>query len=144
MLVVMVGLPGSGKSTEVAKYMKGENTVVLSSDVFREVLCGDVNDQKHNAFVFETLYKAMEIALKENKDVIFDATNLTVKSRSKALALAKKYGSRTIAYVMDTPFADCLTRNANRSRSVPEDVIYSMRDRYVTPTIEEGFDNVII
>ena len=57
-LVVMVGLPGSGKSYYANKlYQEAVSpTVILSSDDYRKRLFGDENDQEHNDQVFKALY----------------------------------------------------------------------------------------
>jgi len=50
-IVVMVGLPGSGKST----YLARKNVVGLSSDVIRLWLADDESDQTIHDRVFQTL-----------------------------------------------------------------------------------------
>ena len=54
--VMVVGLPGSGKSTYIEKYYPGY--VIHSSDAIREELSGDVNNQNINkqAYVFNMIY----------------------------------------------------------------------------------------
>ena len=55
-LIVMVGVPGSGKST-YAKNTFSKTAEILSSDALRKELLGNENDQKHNDYVFAELYK---------------------------------------------------------------------------------------
>ena len=73
-LIVMVGLPGSGKST-IAKQLAEDNpnTLIFSSDAYREKICGDENDQSNNDLVFRTLHKDLREALLLGKNCIFDA-----------------------------------------------------------------------
>ena len=50
-IIVLVGLPGSGKSTWAAQQDAG----VLSSDAVRVLLTGSADNQNVNSLVFETL-----------------------------------------------------------------------------------------
>src|SRR5574344_881863 len=83
--IMMVGLPGSGKSTianNMPNYMECE---VFSSDKYREKVLGNENDQSNNQLVFQTMYKDMKAILTAGTNVILDATNVTRKSRAAAL-----------------------------------------------------------
>ena len=57
---MMVGLPGSGKSTATEYFAKVYNANIHSSDDIREEIFGDVNDQEHNKEVFEILHKRIK------------------------------------------------------------------------------------
>ena len=85
-LILVIGLPGSGKSTWVrekydyARLFQGKTTI-LSSDQVRQELFGDENDQTHNEEVFQYIKEVAVGRLKMGHRVIIDATNLTRKSR---------------------------------------------------------------
>ena len=81
---MVVGLPGSGKSTYIKNHFN-ENLHVHSSDVIREELSGDVNNQKINAQVFETLHKRVKDDLKNRISCFYDATNISWKKRKAFL-----------------------------------------------------------
>ena len=53
---MMVGLPGSGKSTYAEKLSKERSAIICSSDKVREDLYGDENSQSNNDEVFKLLY----------------------------------------------------------------------------------------
>lgn len=85
-LWVMCGLSGSGKSTIAKKLaQEHENTVIVSSDQIREELTGDYENQDRNDEVFQVFHKRIRENLENNKNVIADATNLTMKSRRAIL-----------------------------------------------------------
>ena len=88
-LNIMIGIPGSGKSNYAKKCLLTNNSVYLSSDDIRVELYG-FEDQTHNDVVFETMKKRTLNALKEGKDVIYDATNLNKKRRSGIISEARK------------------------------------------------------
>ena len=85
MLTVMVGLSGSGKSTIAKTELADENTVIVSSDAIREELCGTVEDQSKNLEVFKLFHERIRRNLEKKKNVIADATTLTMKSRRAIL-----------------------------------------------------------
>jgi predicted kinase len=140
-IVLLVGLPGSGKST----YAKRRGLPVLSSDVLRELLSGDVNNQNIHARVFATLRYLLRQRLAIGQPVtVVDATNLTRQERRPYREIARKLDVPIEAVHFDTPLEVCLARNAARGRIVPEDVIRRMAARLQPPTPGEGFARVTI
>ena len=115
--IMMVGLPGSGKSyqaQELAK--KNANIKVFSSDEYRKMLYGDANCQENPEKVFNMLYKDMMTHLAYGYDAIFDATNVTMKGRMHVLKMidSLKLYPRKIkktCYVVNTPFFMCVKRD---------------------------------
>ena len=78
---MMVGLPGSGKSTYAKQLSEETNAVICSSDTIREELYGDENSQDNNDEVFKILHSRIKENLKNGKNVIYDATNINSKRR---------------------------------------------------------------
>lgn len=78
-MVMLVGLPGSGKSTAAKVFSERKDCVVLSSDAIREELYGNVNDTEHNAKVFEVLHRRSRDLLRAGISVCIDSTNLSKK-----------------------------------------------------------------
>lgn len=144
-LIVMVGLPGSGKSTAAIELADIGNAKIFSSDDYRDKLLGDENDQSNNQLVFDTLYKDMiDCILISGQNVIFDATNITIKDRKRCLDKLSKYAINKVAYFMDTPYEQCIENDKNRSRSVGIDVISKFIAKFQFPQKYEGFDIVIM
>jgi predicted kinase len=83
-LIMMVGIPGAGKSTWIAQNAR-ENTVVVSPDDIRRELSGNVSDQTQNTKVWFLAKERTIAALRAGKDVILDATNVATKSRKRFL-----------------------------------------------------------
>ena len=65
--IMMVGLPGSGKSTYAKKLSDKVQITIYSSDAIREELFGDENCQTDNNEVFETLHKRVKDRLRNKK-----------------------------------------------------------------------------
>ena len=138
---MLLGLPGSGKSTfaNEAKYIK----VVLSSDSIREELYGSEDVQTDPSRVFDIMFKRTVEALTAGKNVIYDATNLGRKLRINTLDRLKKAVTQdfiTEAIVIYTDINEVKRRNASRARVVPEHVIDNMLKNFELPTYNEGWD----
>ena len=142
-LYIMVGIPGSGKSTVAKRYAADPDTksIIISSDKIRQELYGDKNCQSHNGKVFELAYKRIKENLKNGLDVIFDATNVTIKERKQAIRAGKEAGVHyTIAIVVTPPREICISRDKERNRTVGAEVIDKFIHRFEIPIKQEGFN----
>jgi predicted kinase len=145
---MLVGIPGSGKSTWVNNQSWAKSCVYLSSDKFIEDYATLVNKTYNEVFdeyiktAGQLLNKQAITANVAESDAIWDQTNLTVKSRASKLKIFPCY--KKIAVVFKTPEADELARRlANRpGKSIPDAVIASMTNIFEMPTIEEGFSEI--
>jgi len=142
-LCVMVGLPGSGKSTLAQILVAAHGFVVHSSDVIRFELYKDYGDTKHNNEVFNELHRRIKTDLMNGKNVIYDATNISMRRRMAFLREIKRIpGCEKIAIVVATPYEMCLERNKKREHQVPESVIARMYRNFYIPQLYEGWDAV--
>lgn len=138
---MLVGLPGSGKSTWAAR----QGTGILSSDAVREILTGDAENQAVNRLVFPTLRYLLVMRVKAGMETtILDATSLTPKERRAWVRAAEALGCDAEAVFFDTPLALCKSRNVARSRVVPEDVMDRFAERLIPPSEAEGFTKVTV
>ena len=140
--IMMCGLVGSGKSHYAQKLAKEYNATIFSSDALREELFGDVNDQDHNQELFLELHRRIKDCLQNNKSAIYDATNISYKRRMSFLQDLKHIPCEKICVLMATPYEECIYRNVNRDRKVPEHVIERMYYSFDVPWYYEGWDNI--
>lgn len=142
-LTLMVGLPGSGKST-YTKTKIDARTKILASDAIRKELYGFEEDQDHNDEVFNTLYSRARNFLSQGKDVLIDATNSSIENRKKALSHFEDLKIRRRAIVIENSVETCIKQDSLRRRVVGEKVIREFAENFSYPTREEGFDEIII
>lgn len=140
-LYIMIGIPGSGKSTYAKKHFP--NAVYVSRDEIRFDLVSENEEyfSKENE-VFTKFVNIINSNLKAGKDVVADATHLNPRSRTKLFSHLNidPTKTETIAVVMRTPLEVCLDRNENRkgTRSyVPPQVIKNMYSSFKEPTMKE-------
>ncbi|MGM9795755.1 MAG: AAA family ATPase, partial [Candidatus Aphodosoma sp.] len=113
--IMLIGLPGAGKSYWSKKYIqKNPDTILVSSDSIREEVFGDVNDQSHNGEVFNIVHQRVVAAIKNGRDVVLDATNLSRKRRIGFLKSIPDCLAEAIVFAI--PFEFCCKRNAARDR----------------------------
>lgn len=141
---MMIGVPGSGKSTLVEDSLKRicKGGVVVSSDAIREELYGDEADQGDPTVVFDLFYKRIRQYTTDEVTpyIIADATFNTAWSRKLFIRHIPE-NCKLVGLYINTPLHVSLSRNAQRSRCVPEDVINRMHRNLQKepPMLEEGF-----
>ena len=140
-LYVLIGPPASGKST-YAQTMKNNNTSILSSDDIRVELFGDASVQTNGDLVFGILYERMRNLLKENKNVVIDATNINPEMRKYVFDNLHGIDANVVAIVFNTPKEKCYMFNKKRERHVPKRVIDLYFSRFIKPTLSEGFSEI--
>lgn len=143
-LILLVGIPGSGKTTYAEKYIKeNPNAVHLSSDKIREELWGNEATQGDNNEVFSLMqYRAID-ALNNGQSVVYDATNITRKDRSYIIALCPKF-AKIECHIIWASIETCIERDAARERTVGKEVIDRMLKRFQAVYYDEGVDEIKI
>ena len=144
-LILLVGLSASGKSTVAAQIAKeNTNTVIASSNSIREELTGNYADQEHNEEVFRIFHDRIRRNLKNKRNVIVDATNLTMKSRRAIMMKVHGLNIRKVCVIIPKPFEQCKEDNLHREHPVPDFVLDKQIRKFQIPFKEEGFDEIII
>jgi bifunctional polynucleotide phosphatase/kinase len=128
-IMIMVGYPGSGKSTIVEEFKKYDNYAVLHGD-----------DLKTPA----KLLKGAENAIKDGMSVIIDATNPSVEKREPYIRLANKYKIKARCVHVNTSFEESLARNNKRDKQVPKIAYYVYRKKFEEPSKKEGCEVIVV
>lgn len=146
-VIVMIGAPGSGKSTFAKKMLqKNPSFKYLSSDALRAEFGSGEEDQSVTPLVFSTLKRRLDHCLRRNENVIVDATSMNAKDRKDYIVAAKQFNASVVAYAFVCDKKTLIERNQKRGagggRNVPEFVIDKMLAKYQPPTAQEGFDEI--
>ena len=140
-VVLTIGLPGSGKTT----WFKRRGVTPLSSDTLRTILFDSITEQRYQSLVFSTLRSLLRARLIAKMPWNYvDATNLSPRERRQWIRMAKDFGYEVHAVFFDVPVEVCLERNRKRERVVPEDVMQRMAAKLKPPTFTEGFGKITV
>lgn len=147
LMIMMCGLPGSGKSTfadgiTIQSDKQEYKPIIHSSDSLRKELYGDESTQGDNNKLFTELHRRIKADLSNGKDVIYDATSLKKKNRIQFLQELKNIPCTPICILMATEYEACLCNNEHRERKVPIEVIKRMQMNFEPPAMNEGFSNI--
>jgi predicted kinase len=141
-LILLVGIPGSGKTTCAEKYIEEHpGTVHLSSDKIRAELWGSEATQGDNNEVFSLMQSRVIEALNNGLSVLYDATNVTRKDRAYIISLCPKF-VKIECHIVWAPIETCIERDAARERTVGKEVIDKMLKRFQSPWYDEGIDDI--
>lgn len=132
---IMIGLPGSGKSTFCQENVTAEDEYWISRDEIRfSVLKEGESYYSQETKVFNAFVNTInEILAKDEDSILYiDATHINSSSRHKILRRLNLTGDEEINYYFfDTPIQECLRRNRGRTgmRRVPDGAIRDMAAR---------------
>jgi predicted kinase len=146
---ILIGVPGSGKSTWVDNAEFTTDTAHISSDYFIEEYA-DLHSTTYtlvfkdyaataNKLMFD---EALE-AIRQGIDIVWDQTNTTISTRRKKLGMLRDY--HKIAVVFKTPKPEVLKERLESRqhwKEIPDDVMKTMIDQFQNPTKDEGFDDI--
>lgn len=131
-LAILVGLPGSGKTTFFQAHLASTH-VHVSKD-----LMGGARDKDRRQL------EQTGQALRAGHSVAVDNINGRRADRAPLIALARERGARVVAYALDTSVKESLVRNRSREgrARVPDVAVFVASKRLEAPTSAEGFDAV--
>ena len=142
---IMVGLPGSGKST----IAEGMSLPILS----RDAIVLELAKTDDYTVAFNTVdHRAVDVTLMDrfyeltasSTDFIIDMTSLSVGVRGNWLdKLPNAYSAHAI-YVVESDDVIIARRTCDATKQVPLHVIERMMDSLVRPTCDEGFERIDI
>jgi bifunctional polynucleotide phosphatase/kinase len=130
-IVIMMGYPGSGKSSVAKKICEKDGYVYIEGDLYKTSV---------------KMIKASLEHIKQNKSIVFDATHSSSKKRKEYVDLAKKYDYKVVCIHISTPLDVAYKRNKlrNYEKYVPK-IAYSVYAKnFEEPDETEGFEVIIL
>lgn len=127
-LVLLMGIPASGKSTFAALHMP-HGHVRISLDM--------LHTRAKEAKMFSD-------ALSMRQDVVVDNTNVLQAERQRFIGPAKEAGYEVTGYFFRSVISECLRRNALRTGNarIPDVGVIARSQALELPSLEEGFDRL--
>lgn len=138
-LYIMIGIPGSGKTTYAKKNL--HEAVYIGTDAIRKKLYGKEMTIRGWRKIRRMVPKLAACHLRKGRDVVVDCTNITVHNRKRYFRHLPKDTS-VVAVFLDTPVQNAIENNRKRARNVPvPGIIY----KYLCiqhPSLMEGFAEI--
>ncbi len=120
-LFIMLGLPGSGKSTFAEQISTELPALWLNSDGVRAAMFEEPTEITDPALRYDAVFGAMDYAAKyaltASCDVVYDANNHRVTDREMLRIIATRIGAKAITIFMDTPLEVSRQRALARAAS---------------------------
>lgn len=126
-IIVLVGYPGSGKST-ISNTFDKSKYVTISGDEFK---------------TSKRMIKEADKYIIDGKSIIFDATNANIEKRKEYIDFAVKNNIESRCINVKTDIVESMFRNNKRNKIIPKITYYVFRKKYQEPTIEEWFKDII-
>lgn len=151
-VIMMIGLPGSGKSTIAKKMLKkDERSIILSRDDIRNMMHG--GNYKYTiekeALIKVSLLSLIDVCMQYNSVVIIDETNITKKHRNYIKSVctfaALKHNCEVefMGVYAKTPVDVCKERRCADIKNDWSTIIDNMVGVWEEPTKDE-FDEFVV
>lgn len=138
-VVLLCGLPGSGKDTWIAQRHPELPTVSLDS--IRRELGTDARENQGQ--VVQSARAACRELLRTGTTFVFNATNVVRQTRTRWINLFADYNARIELVYVEPPFERLLRQNSNREDPVPESIVRKLAGRCEPPTWAEGHSLIL-
>lgn len=141
----LIGVPGAGKSTWIDQQDWARDCVVVSTDGYVELEAerqgltySEVFDDYMPTAV-KLMAQAVVNARENGRDIIWDQTSTTEKSRRKKFAMLPDYEHIAVVFATPEPLELAIRLKNRPGKHIPQHVVNSMIEGFVMPTTAEGF-----
>jgi predicted kinase len=145
---VLVGVPGSGKSTWIAQQEWARDCSIVSTDRWIEMFARELGRTYSEVFdlfmpaAVRAMSAQVALAQQQGRDIVWDQTSVSVASRAKKFASLPDYEHVAVVFATPDP-AELARRLAQRpGKVIPESVVQHMINTFELPTESEGYREI--
>ena len=135
-VVMLSGLPGTGKDTYIQKYYK--DWPIVSLDNIRRAHKISPKNTKANGKVLQIAKEMMKMHLRKQQPFVFNATNILQQLRGNWINLFTTYGATVKIVYLEVPYERLMRQNQNREHIVPIKVMEKMIQKLEVPSLVEA------
>ena len=133
-VVLMSGLPGTGKDTWIARNIP--DLPMISLDEIRREL--KISPKAEQGTVANIARAQAKEYLRRHRPFVWNATNITTQLRESLISLFETYHARVRIVYLETDWQTLLERNRSREAVVPQDAIEAMLGKMTLPEAHEA------
>jgi len=137
-VIVMSGLPGSGKDTYVQRHFK--DMPMVSPDEIRRKHGIAPTDKSGNGTVIQEAKEQAKVYLRQGKDFVWNATNITRQMREQLVGLCMTYHAEVKIVYVEVPAAVLFAQNKQREYAVPEKALHQLIRKLEVPSLTEAHE----
>jgi len=135
-LIILVGLPASGKSTFAFKLKEGlelkfqKKVKVIDPDIIRDNISPNSFDFKNEPQIRKKKMQLIRKHLSKGYTVISDDLNYYSSMRHDLKLIADSLNIKFYIIHISTPFRLCVKRNEERGKPIPNEVIMNIYNKF--------------
>jgi predicted kinase len=133
---MMSALAGTGKDHYIKNNLS--HLPVISLDAIREEYHFKPTDKVATGHVVQIAKERAKEYMRERKDFVWNATNITKQMRRQLMDLFESYGGKVKLIYLEVPYIILKSQNGNRDAALPESVIERMIKKWEPPTLKEA------
>lgn len=133
LVIVMCGMPASGKNTWVAKNSKGLPVISFDDEIEAQGL-------KHGGNVGKAIHSAIDKAkelLRSKAPFVWNSTHLSQQMRDKTLDLLYSYNATVTIVYLEESYKETLARNSKRNSTLSNSALEAMLHKWEPPFVYE-------
>jgi predicted kinase len=147
---MLIGVPGSGKSTWIKNQDWALGLTIVSTDAFVEDYARAQGKTYSEVFkdymprAVELMAEQVIFAREHGHDIVWDQTNTTIASRARKFKMLPDYYAIAVVFTTPEP-AELVMRLDSRYDSgkiIPDEVVQGMINNWEEPEMEEGFKEI--
>ena len=136
-MICLSGMPGSGKTTWAAEFLKKyPDFLYFSPDSYYERINGDECDRTDTFEIWMAMFRDIHIAEKNFNNVLIDSDNLTYAQRNQWIEWFPYFDEHILLF-LEEDYNTCFDRVSKRRRTIPEIIMREKMYKWENP-LEAG------